>query len=241
MSATTPLAFRKRALLIALAAFALVLILWNIPQLGFLLYPFRLFVTFVHESGHGLAALISGGHFEGFVVHSNGSGVALTAGGSRALILPAGYLGAALFGAVLFYLANSVPYSRVIAAGLGIALGLITILYTDLLSVAFLVGLASAALLLYLGRRGHTDLTLLVLNLLAMVTALNAVLDLLALINNSGATLGAVRNDAAAFSAEIAPLIPPVVFAALWVLLALIMLGAAIYFSIIRRWRARAE
>ena len=79
------------------------------------------------------------------------------------------------------------------------------------------------------------------LNLLAMVTALNAVLDLLALINNSGATLGAVRNDAAAFSAEIAPLIPPVVFAALWVLLALIMLGAAIYFSIIRRWRARAE
>lgn len=66
--------FRQRALVTALAAAVIVLIVWNIPALSGVLYPFRLFVTFVDETGHGLAALISGGHFEGFVIQQNGGG-----------------------------------------------------------------------------------------------------------------------------------------------------------------------
>ena len=72
--------FRQRALVIALVAFVITLVLWNVPQLDFILYPVRLFVTFVHETGHGLAALISGGRFVNFTVSPDGSGVALTAG-----------------------------------------------------------------------------------------------------------------------------------------------------------------
>ena len=45
--------FNQRALLISVVAFVIVLVLWNIPALDFILYPFRLFVTFVHEAGHG--------------------------------------------------------------------------------------------------------------------------------------------------------------------------------------------
>src|SRR5262245_37893490 len=111
----------KRALLFTGIAFVIVMILWNIPQLGFILYPFRLFVTFIHESGHGLMALLSGGRWEGFVVDPEGNGLATTVGGSRALILPAGYLGAALFGAVLFYLTNTTTNSPRISVILGIA------------------------------------------------------------------------------------------------------------------------
>lgn len=240
LTTTTP--FRRRALLITAAAFALALILWNVPQLEFIMYPFRLFVTFIHETGHGLAAIISGGRFVGFQVFESGAGVATTIGGSRALILPAGYLGAALFGAALFYIAHTVRSSRLVSLALGIGLALVTILYTGLLTsnfsfVAFFVGLVGAGLLIWLGRRGSQDANMLVLNLLAIISGLNAVLDLLFLIGNSGAGLGQVRNDAAAFSADVAPILPGSVWAALWALLALLFLGAAVYYSIIRRWR----
>src|SRR6185436_16758514 len=104
-----------RRLLLAMLATVVVFILWNVPQLDFILYPFRLFVTYVHESGHGTAALLTGGRFAGFEIFSNGSGQAITAGGSRLLILPAGYLGAALFGAVLFYLVNRWNYNRTVS------------------------------------------------------------------------------------------------------------------------------
>ncbi|MBN8621502.1 MAG: M50 family metallopeptidase, partial [Anaerolineae bacterium] len=104
-----------RRLLILIAALVLVFILWNIPQLDFVLYPFRLFVTYVHEAGHGTAALLTGGRFLGFEIFANGAGQAITAGGSRLLILPAGYLGAALFGAILFYLNNRFHYSRALS------------------------------------------------------------------------------------------------------------------------------
>lgn len=235
----TSLPFRRRALLAALIAFVLVLVVWNVPQLSGVLYPFRLFVTFVHESGHGLAAIISGGTFGRFEVFSNGSGVALTAGGSRALILPAGYLCAAFFGAILFYLANRVPHTRVISFVLGAGLILITLLYTDFLATAFIVGVLMGAALILLGWRAHQDINLIILNVLAMLTGLNAVLDLFYLVNNSGAGLGTVRNDAVAFSAQIAPIIPAWVWAGLWALIALAALGASVWYSVIHPFRRR--
>jgi hypothetical protein len=222
--------FRQRALTIAILAFVVVLVLWNIPQLDFVMYPFRLFVTFVHESGHALAGLLTGGRVGGLTVFADGSGVTLTSGGSRLLILPMGYVGAALF-----YVTNTVPYPRTISLALAALLGAITLLYTSFLSTAWLVGLGFALALLALWRYADRSVNLLALNVLAMITGLNAVLDLVGLVNNSGASLGAVRNDAAAFSAEIAPIIPPVVWAVLGALIAVALLGAAVYFSYIRK------
>jgi hypothetical protein len=230
--------FRQRALVIALIAFVIVFVLWNVPLFGFILYPFRLFVTFVHESGHAVAALLTGGRVGGMTVNPvTGAGVTLTMGGSRLIILPAGYLGAALFGALLFYFTNTVPFPRTISLILAIFLVGITLLYTSILSTAWLVGIGSALILLALWRLGDRSVNLLVLDILAILTGLNAVLDLVGLIGFSNATIGSVRNDAAAFSAEITPIIPPVIWAIVWALLAIIMLGAAVYFSHIRRTR----
>lgn len=231
--------FHRRALLIAGLAFVLVFIIWNVEQASFLAYPFRLFVTFVHESGHGLAAIISGGQLQGFVVSPDGTGYATTSGGNIALILPAGYLGAALFGALLFYVTNTVRHTRVLAVVLGLLLAIFTVLYTGILSTAGLVGGIGSGLLLYLGWRGSQIINLLVLNLLALMSGLHAVLDLVYLIGNSGVQMGEIRNDAAAFSVAVTPLIPPGMWAALWALAALIMLGIALYYSVIRRLWAR--
>jgi hypothetical protein len=109
-----------------------------------------------------------------------------------------------------------------------------TLLYTGILSTAGVVGVVGSALLIYLGWRGGQIANLLVLNLLALMTNLNAILDLIYLVRNSSASLGEIRNDAAAFSANVAPLIPAPAWAALWALLAVIMLGIAVYFGAIR-------
>jgi hypothetical protein len=228
--------FRQRALLIAAAAVVIVFILWNVPAFDFLLYPLRLFVTFVHEAGHGIAAILTGGQFDRFVVYPNGAGVATTSGGLRAIVLPAGYLGAALFGAALLYLVNSVPFPKTLALILALLLAGITLLFTELLTTAFLVGAGFAVVLALLWRFADRGLTMLILNVLALVTGLNAVLDIFSLVSSPGVTLGVVSNDAAAFSREIAPLIPPVVWALLWCGIAVALLLAAIYFGILRRF-----
>lgn len=230
--------FRRQALMLALLALGVVYLLWNIPALSGIIYPFRLFVTYVHEVSHSLMAIITGGTVTGFTISPDGSGVATTIGGSRALILPAGYLGAAFFGAVLFYIVNTVRYTRPIAVLLGIGFVVFTTIYSrpdqSGTPTAFLVGWIFGLALIGMGWQLPQTINILILNVLAMLTSLNAVLDLLYLTRASGTSAGVVRNDAAAFSAEIAPLLPPVVWAILWAGLALLMLVISIYFSIIR-------
>jgi hypothetical protein len=234
---------RRRALIITLVAVVIVYLLWNVPQLSSLAYPFRLFVTYVHEAGHSAMAWLTGGRVLGFTVSPDGSGVAVTAGGNRALIIPAGYLGAALFGSLLFYIVNTIPRPRLISAPLGAALIVFTLLFArpdaSGLPLALTVGLLVGLLLLALAWKASRDINLLVLNVLAMMTALNAVLDVVGLIQHSHITVrtpggGVIHNDAVAFSREIAPLIPPAVWALLWALIAIVMTGAAVYFSLIR-------
>ncbi len=222
-----------RRLLLAVLAAVVVFILWNLPQLDFILYPFRLFVTYVHESGHGTAALLTGGRFMGFEVFANGSGQAITAGGSRLLILPAGYLGAALFGAILFYFNNRFHRSRVIAVVLGIGLVIYSILFGHIALLSLIVGAVFGVALIALGWKSNDYINSFLLNILAILTGLNAVLDVYQLIGSSAASLGNVRNDAAAFSAEVFPL-PAAFWALLWSMIALIMLGIAVYYGVIR-------
>jgi hypothetical protein len=111
---------RRRSLMLAIGAFVLVFIMWQSTEASPFLYPFRLVVTFVHEAGHGISAILSGGQFCAFEVMPNGAGLALTIGGSRLLILSMGYLGAALFGAVLFYYTNRARRVGLVAALVGL-------------------------------------------------------------------------------------------------------------------------
>lgn len=232
-----PTYHRRHALLIALGAVVIVLILWNIRQLDFLLYPFRLFVTYVHEAGHGLTAIVTGGRFVNFEIFADGTGKAFTAGGWRFLILPAGYLGAAVFGAVLFYLVNRIRYTRSIAVILGIGLILFSLIFGRFSITALLVGIGFGAVLIGMGWKLSNDINILVLNILSMLTGLNGVLDLWMLVRNSNIGLGSTLNDAAAFQREIAPLVPAAVWAFLWAVIAILILGVSIWYSVVRPMR----
>jgi hypothetical protein len=225
--------FRRNALWMAAIATGIVFILWNIPQLDFLLYPFRLFVTFVHEAGHSLMASFTGGGVESFTVLPDGTGFARTWGGNRALILPAGYLGAAFFGAGLFYAVNTVPFPRKIALALGTFIVIIS-LFMGAQGIALIIGVLTGVALIFLSIRGSIELNMFVLNFLAIITGLNAALDVIQLVGNTNIGLGNIQNDAAALAA-LTPPIPAAFWALLWALIAVGALGASVYYSVIRR------
>jgi Peptidase M50B-like len=69
-----------------------------------LLYPVIWLVAFLHETGHAVGALISGGQVLSLQINPDGSGLTTTQGGNIALILMGGYVGSAILGNILFYI-----------------------------------------------------------------------------------------------------------------------------------------
>jgi len=122
----------RRDLLVASGAFVVAVALWQVQELYFLLYPLRLFVTMVHELAHGIAAELTGGTFLHFEVTSRGAGLAYTRGGARFVIIQAGYLGTAFFGALVLYLTHRTRWPGRVAIGLGVFLGILTLAYSDI-------------------------------------------------------------------------------------------------------------
>lgn len=91
-----------RVLAIGLVYFMLKVFGGSLGQL--LLYPVTLLVTFLHEFGHALGSVLTGGGVTGLQINPDGSGYTTTVGGNRAVILMGGYLGSALLGNLLFFI-----------------------------------------------------------------------------------------------------------------------------------------
>ena len=85
----------RRRLVLPLVLGAAFVLLFDSP----FVYPFRLFVVFLHEISHGLAAFLTGGEVLSIGIGADEGGVCVTRGGWPFLILNAGYLGSLLWGA----------------------------------------------------------------------------------------------------------------------------------------------
>lgn len=238
---------RRRALMIAGVASLLLYIMWNVPAFGVVMAPLRLFVTYIHEAGHGLGALLTGGRVIGFLVSPDGSGLAITAGGNRAVVISAGYLGAALFGSLLFFLANRFSrFDRAIAVALGVFMIGFTVNFArpdeNGAITAIVLGWGFGIALVAIGWKAPRLVTLLVLDVLAISTALNAVLDVWFLVNFIDASRGAVSNDAVAFSQQITGgLVPATLIAGSWVLVAALMFGTAVWHGVWKPFQAEVN
>ncbi|MBE7550866.1 MAG: M50 family metallopeptidase [Anaerolineales bacterium] len=207
-----------------------------VPWLSGLVYPFRLLTTLVHELSHGLAALLTGGTFIRFVVSPNGAGLAFTAGGWRWVIIPAGYVGAALFGAMLILLGRSHRWSRLALGIIGVAMGLLSLRYGlpsiisgDFLSgiLATISGVIFGGFFLWVALKAAPGWIIFLLHLVAIQAGLTAFSDLTTVMGLSLRFFNAPANDAQSM-AEIT-FIPAIIWAVLWALLAVILIGGAIW------------
>ena len=160
--------------LAGLAAFFVALwLLWNTPAV----LPLKLFVVFLHEISHGIAAVATGGRIERILIDANEGGACYCGGGSPFVTLSAGYLGSLGWGLALLWLARFERRAHWTTAAIGVATGLITLLFVRSF-FGFVFGLAVAAGLLLAARHLPARWNALVLTGLGLTSALYAILDI---------------------------------------------------------------
>src|SRR5258707_14232661 len=122
---------RPQATTLLLAA-ALSIALWFIPFAEILGYPFRIFVTFIHEGGHAVAALLTGNSVQSLSVAMNASGETYTTQGgvfSQMLVSSAGYIGAMTYGALLLVLIRRSVAARLVLVGSAVVVFALTTIF----------------------------------------------------------------------------------------------------------------
>jgi hypothetical protein len=207
----------RRRLLLPLGFAATALVLWD----SFVVYPFRIFVVFLHEISHGLAAVVTGGAIESIGLSFDEGGVCRTRGGSAFLILNAGYLGSLLWGALFLVLGERRTRSRTVVAVIGAFTLVVTLLYVRTL-FGFGYGLAAALALLAVAAKLRAAVSEVLLAAIGATSALYAVWDI--------ASDVLFRHSNASDAAALAQLtgIPAIVWGGVWITLSLGMLGYAV-------------
>ena len=201
------------------------------PWADMLLYPFRLFTTWVHECGHALAAVVVGGHVSAITLQPDTSGLTQSLVPSsrlaRGIVSSAGYLGAAAVGCLLMAAARVQRWAPAILFGIG-ACAIATLVIWIRNPFGAVVVLAWGIALIALARKGVAGAIRFVLSLLAVQVALNAVYDIRGLFLMDGRP-----SDAATMSRLF--LLPAWVWATAWMLTSLAMLGATLWLTRDRR------
>ena len=95
-------------------------ILWNVPYLRMILWPFKMLVIAFHEFGHASTAILTGGKVKSISLDPNEGGVTHLSGGISAITLPAGYLGSSIIGAVLTLCGFNINASKIVSIALGV-------------------------------------------------------------------------------------------------------------------------
>jgi len=118
----------KNAILIAAGAYFFVVAF--VPFGSTLLYPLTLFTTWVHEMGHGMSALLVGGHFSHLEIRANAGGTAWAGaahGWPDAIVSAGGLLAPPLLGAIILATVHGPKRAR------GFLLGLVAAIVVSLL------------------------------------------------------------------------------------------------------------
>ncbi len=155
------------------AAIALVSVLfWLSP----LLAPLKIFVVFIHETGHALATLLTGGRVLSMVVTPWQSGYVKPLGGNALVIASAGYVGSALFGGIMLSLAGRKQWTQRIFTILAILFGVITVCFVRNV-FGWIFGLGTTAIFGLLAWK-RFPFSVYVVDILAVMSSMYALYDL---------------------------------------------------------------
>lgn len=122
----------KPQLMLLLIATSITIALWFIPYIGVVTYPIRLFVTFIHEGSHVLAALLTGGSVQSLTIAADGSGVvySVPSGWLGGLLTSsAGYLGSTAFGVLLLLLIRKTVSAKKVLFGSAAFIAFMTLFF----------------------------------------------------------------------------------------------------------------
>lgn len=229
-----------------LAAAAISIVLWFIPFSEILTYPFRIFVTFIHEGGHAIAALLTGNSVGSLSVAMNASGETYTTKGgliSQVFVASAGYIAAMAFGSLLLVAIRKRVKTRFVLIGSAALIFTLTLVYgifTPIVTGGPLSGIPFTLLagtllsvgLIALAKLAGPKLATFFVSFLAVQCVLNALLDLKTVFFLSSPFGPAISTDAANMAGATG--IPAFFWAITWIAIALVILGFAMRIFIIK-------
>ncbi|KAF9533646.1 peptidase M50B-like-domain-containing protein [Crepidotus variabilis] len=97
----TPNDTQRNTLIVAGVYFLVILVLWHIPYLKVIIYPFKLLTVGFHEMSHAFMGVLTCAHIHSIELDPDEGGSTRMSGGIPWLTLPAGYLGSSFIGACL--------------------------------------------------------------------------------------------------------------------------------------------
>lgn len=211
---------------------------WYIPLVGYVVYPLRLFATFIHEGGHALATILTGNSVQSLTVSPDGSGEVYSLGSgllSGLLISSAGYLGTTVFGAgllawirygfssriALYVSAGFVAVMTVIFGFLAPVWNLFATSTVGGLFFTIISGVFLAAALAAIAKFASLKWANFALAFVAVQCLLNAVFDLLNVFFISATTT--MHSDAANMAAATG--IPGFVWVLVWMVVSIVMIS----------------
>jgi peptidase M50B-like protein len=230
----------KESFKLLVLASMLTVALWFIPFAGVITHPINLFGTFIHETGHALAVLITFGSVDRITMDWYGNGVTWGRSGWSLLVASAGYLSTLLFGSGLLLSLRRARNARTAAISTAALLLLMTLFFAGN-SVAWIIGLCFGVALLALGLKAKTKATHFLMSFLAVQAVLNALYDFRTLLFFSAFDPN-TRTDAKIMSDVTGGFIPPIIWAGIWSLIAAAMLiGTLVIYYRSLRARAKVE
>ncbi len=237
----------KPQLILLLIATAITIALWFIPFADYLVYPIRLFVTFIHEGSHALVSLFTGSSVESLTVSTDGSGMVYSLPSNTfaaLLISSAGYLGTTAYGTLLLVLIRRAYSARIVLTASAGFVGLMTLFFgflapvwnifsaqVSLGSVAFTVvsGAILTVGLLAIAKYASPKVARFALSFLAVQCLLNAFLDLKTLFFINAPPVGSDMQTDAANMAQASGL-PGIVWVLIWIGISVLMISVGLRF-----------
>src|SRR5947207_8859446 len=232
---------RPQAATLILAAIISV-ILWFVPFAEILSYPFRIFVTFIHEGGHAIAALLTGNSVQSLSVAMNGSGETYTTQGgviSQMIVSSAGYLGAMTYGALLLVLIRRSVAARLVLVGSAAVVFALTMIFGVVkplmagtwgsisgLPFTLAAGLLISAGLFAVARFASARVATFLVSFLAVQCVLNALLDLKTVFFLSSPFAATVPTDAVNMANATG--VPALFWSIIWISLSLLILAVSV-------------
>lgn len=213
---------QRNTLIVAAVYIVIIGILWHVPYLNKIIYPFKLLTVGFHEMSHAIAGVLTCARIHSIELDPDEGGVTKMSGGIQAITLPAGYLGSSLIGACLIACGFDTNASKV--ACLVLAVFFIFTLWwarKNLLSWALIIGM-SGLIILFWFVADAVALRYLVL-FIGVMSCMYALWDVI----DDTIRRKVNTSDASAF-ADICGCCPSRVWGVIWLIIAFIFFAAGV-------------
>ncbi len=191
-----------------IAIIALVFALWSTP----IVLPLKILVVFLHELSHALATWATGGSVQEMSISAQQGGHVISRGGSRFLILSAGYIGSLLIGVALLLAALRTRADRAVVGLFGVVTLIIAALYMREV-FPFVFCAATGAGMLAMARYLSHDINDMVLRIIGLSSLIYVPFDIF----DDTIARSAQRSDAYMLAQEFGG--PTMLWGGLWLVL----------------------